>query len=379
MHGFPSSPLLGALAIVAGLAGALFVLGSLLRHLHRLPTPADEFHFAPTSDGWLLALYRYRPEGGAGRDAAAGGDLPDGTATAREPVILCHGMLSNRFSLDLDEEHSLARFLRQAGFDVWVMELRGHGGSRRAVSGGIRPFDWTVDDYVRTDLPAVIDYVRRVTGAAAVHWVGHSLGGMILYAACALDLGGDIRSAVLGDVPSGFAEDRRVGWLGRLYVRLVPIVPPFLFIPFVMVLGLLSPSLLLPKYGIRNRRTMLRIVANGIIDLGCTRVARQLVDLVLLRRFLSADRRIDYESGVERMRFPVLQLAAVSRRSPESVVRAIIERAPSRHKSYVRLGQDEGFSSDYNHFTLLFGEQAPREVFPLVARFLTEHSGPAGA
>ncbi len=358
------------LAAALALTGLTFLAGLLLRRLHRLDTPADEIHFAPTPDGWRLALYRYLPGHGDG----AGPAVPDGPGRRPEPVIVCHGMLSNRFNVDLDEEHSLARSLRRAGFDIWVMELRGHGGSRRARTGGIRPFDWTVDDYVRTDLPAVVEYVRAATGAGRVHWVGHSLGGMILYAACALGLTSAIRSAVMSDVPTSFEEDRRVGWFGKAYVRLVPIVPPVLFIPFVLVLGFVSPSLLLPKYGIRDRRTLLRIVANGIIDLGCTRVARQLVDLTLRRRFASADHRIDYEAGVDRIHFPVLQLAAVNRRSPERVVRALIDRAPVADKTYVRLARSEGFSEDYNHFTVLLGEHAPREVFPIVAGFLRRQS-----
>ena len=352
------------IAALALLPVVVFLCGLAVRRCCRLPTPADELHFADTGDGWRLALYRYLP-----RPGAAGGPP--------QPVVLCHGMLSNRFALDLDEERSLARYLRRAGFDVWVMELRGHGGSVRAGTGGLRPFDWTLDDYVRTDLPAVVDYVRRVTGAPAVDWVGHSLGGMVLYAATALGLTRSIRSAVMLDVPVSFGQDRRAGWLARQYVRLVPIVPPFLFIPFVLVLGLISPALLLPKYGIRDRRTMLRIVANGIIDLGCGRVARQLVDLVLKRRFASADGRIDYEAGVDRIHFPVLQLAAVRRISPEIVVRALIDRAPVADKTYVRLGRGEGFREDYNHFTILLGEHAPGEVFPLIADFLRHRPGPA--
>jgi pimeloyl-ACP methyl ester carboxylesterase len=370
----PSRALITTLEI---LPAAMFLGGLWLRRACRLQTRSDEEHFAPTHDGWNIALYRYRPAppGGLRAGAAAGDGAPgDG---AREPVVLCHGMLSNRFAVDLDDEHSLARFLARSGFDAWVMELRGHGRSVRAATGGIRPFDWTIDDYVRGDLPAVVDYVRRATGAGAVHWVGHSLGGMILYAAAALGLTRDIRSAVMLDVPVNFWEDRRAGPFARLYVRLVPVVPPVLFIPFVLVLGLVSPSLLLPKYGIRDRRTMLRIVANGIIDLGCGRVARQLVDLVLKRRFVSADGRIDYEAGVDRIHFPVLQLAAARRISPDIVVRALIDRAPVADKAYLRLSRSSGFSVDYNHFTLLLGENAPREVFPLVAGFLDGRRRPA--
>lgn len=336
---------------------AVFLSGLLLRRLCRLPTPADETHFASTADGWRLALHRYLP---AAR-AAGGG--------RREPVILCPGLLSNRFVVDLDEEHSLARFLRRRGFDVWVMELRGHGRSRRSGTGGVRPFDWTIDDYVRTDLPVVVEHVRRVTGAEKVHWFGHSLGGMILYAACALSPDLPIRSAAMGDVPGSFQDDRRPGRLGMAYVRLIPAVPPALVIPFTLVLGLLSPALFLPRYGLRRRHTLLRVVANGIVDFGASKVAHQLIGMIERRRFTSADGITDYESGVARLGFPVLQLAAVSRRSPEAVVRALIDNARVADKTYLRLGRSEGFGEDYTHFTLLLGERAPQEIFPVVAAF----------
>ncbi|MFQ5877860.1 MAG: alpha/beta fold hydrolase [Acidobacteriota bacterium] len=344
----------------------VFLFGLLVRRLHRLPTPADEFHFAPTVDGWNLALYRYRP---AARHPADG----------REPVVVCHGLLSNRFNVDLDDEHSIARYLREAGFDVWVMELRGHGGSVRDGRGGLRPFDWTLDHYVQRDLPAVIDYVRRATGRPAVHWVGHSLGGMILYAACAVGLTGGIRSAVMSDVPADFSRIRSRKTAGLVYTRFVPVVPPVLFIPLVLVLGLLSPTLFLPKYGIRTRRTMLRLVANGIIDLGCSRVARHLGEVLERGRFVSSDGTIDYEAGIERIHFPVLQLAAAARRSPPSVTRILIDRAPVCDKEYVTLGRAEGFSEDYNHFTVLLGERARDEVFPIVTAFLQRHSSAAPA
>jgi pimeloyl-ACP methyl ester carboxylesterase len=40
---------------------------------------------------------------------------------------------------------------------------------------------WSVIKYIEQDLPAAVDYVKSVTLAAKVHWVGHSMGGIILY------------------------------------------------------------------------------------------------------------------------------------------------------------------------------------------------------
>jgi pimeloyl-ACP methyl ester carboxylesterase len=38
---------------------------------------------------------------------------------------------------------------------------------------------WTVDDHFLQDVPAVLRYVLDTSGARQVHWVGHSMGGML--------------------------------------------------------------------------------------------------------------------------------------------------------------------------------------------------------
>lgn len=93
--------------------------------------------------------------------------------------------------------------------------------------------------------------------------------------------------------------------------------------------------------------------------------AEALVEVVEGGRFVSSDGRIH---------FPILRMAAADRRSPERVARALVERAPAAAGEYVRPGREEGFSEDDNHFTVLLGENAPREVFPRIAAFLRRHS-----
>jgi len=56
--------------------------------------------------------------------------------------------------------------------------MRGHGLSPR--NEGYR--DNNVAQYVRYDLPAIADFIFEQTGQGA-HWIGHSLGGVILAAA----------------------------------------------------------------------------------------------------------------------------------------------------------------------------------------------------
>jgi len=355
------------LELVGSAAGLVILLAWASRALARryaLPTPADEVHGAPTTDGWRLALYRYRPER---------------IVAGREPVLLCHGMLSSRFNMDLDAEVSLARHLRAAGFDAWVMELRGRGGSRREPGPGGRarrwaPFDWSIDEFVREDLPAAIRYVLADTGASSLHWVGHSMGGMLLFAHAARGERSWFRSAVASDSPVFFAPLRTPTWPFRLYARLVPVVPIFLFKPIVTLAYGLLPDALVPRFGFADRATLLRILHNGLIDVGSSRVMLHLARIIAEGRFRSFDRSIDYEEGPGRIDFPLMVIRAPAGRTPEACVRRAYDAAPTRDKVWLRCGKAEGFSEDHNHFTVILGRTAPSEIFPRIEAWLLGHS-----
>ncbi len=356
-----------AIATVAALVGLLELAWVLIRPRYRLPTPADEIRFAPTWDGWDLALYRYRPERPVER---------------REPVVLCHGMLSNRFNVDLDEEVSLARYLRDRGFDAWVMELRGHGGSRRSGSRagsngrrGIQPFDWTIDHYVQIDLPAVLEHVRRASGSDRVHWFGHSMGGMLLYGHCAVRGSTRvIRSAVLSDAPASFATRKRRMRLCRAYGRVFASVPPALVLPFLGPAAWAIPGILGPRYGIGERGLVLSLLANAIIPWGSSLVLLHLCDILESGRFRSADGSIDYEKGVEGIDFPLMILSSARKLMGEPPVRYGFERSTVPEKRYVRLSRANGYSIDYTHSNLLVSKSSPSEVFPEIAGWFAAHS-----
>src|SRR5512140_3464556 len=87
-------------------------------------------YHARTHDGWRLALYRHAP----------------GRRSHRTPVLLCHGMASNRWDMDGPGRISLARYLVRRGYDVWVVELRGAGRSTRPSLWNGKRYDWTFED-----------------------------------------------------------------------------------------------------------------------------------------------------------------------------------------------------------------------------------------
>ncbi|MBS1152246.1 MAG: Polyhydroxyalkanoic acid synthase, partial [Myxococcaceae bacterium] len=94
------------------LAFALLLSGCAGLHWVPLP-PSAEPQRVKTADGWELAVVRYRPT------------VP---STGR-PVVLLHGIAANARNMDLDDEHSLARWFASQGREAWTMSLRGTGDS----------------------------------------------------------------------------------------------------------------------------------------------------------------------------------------------------------------------------------------------------------
>jgi len=323
---------------------------------------ADEVHFPSTADGWRLALHRHR--------ARAGGSAA--------PVILCGGYGCNRHFLDYDERYSLARFLARSGFDAWVLELRGRGLAQRA-AGGSGSRSWTFDDLATHDVPAAIAHVAENTGRP-VTWLGHSMGGMLLYA-YAGSLGGGgatLKAGVTIASPIAFPQmvSTLVSQIGTVLLQL-----PFSdTIHQRLVLGML--------WGLLGRSTALTVGMNpDNIDHSTVgralRLALENVPRLKLQQlarwasegvFCSADGRIDYRAGLARLRLPLLIMTGSADRlaTPEAVGGAR-EYLVAAETTYVELGRAQGHAVDYGHVDVVLGQAAPAEVFPLIADWLREH------
>ena len=104
--------------------------------------------------------------------------MADDSQVRGVPVILLHGSFSNRRFWYSPKGVGLGAFLARAGFDVWLPEMRGHGLSSRNIAWGKN----RVADYARYDLPAIVAFVRELSGQVP-HWIGHSQGAISLAAA----------------------------------------------------------------------------------------------------------------------------------------------------------------------------------------------------
>ncbi|MCB9676771.1 MAG: alpha/beta fold hydrolase [Alphaproteobacteria bacterium] len=91
-------------------------------------------------------------------------------------VVLLHAMMVDARSVDRPPGAGLASTLAKAGFRVHRADFRGRGMSRG-------PRDWTYDDLVYRDVPALVGHVTAAHGTPWV--VGHSLGGHVTAASWA--------------------------------------------------------------------------------------------------------------------------------------------------------------------------------------------------
>jgi pimeloyl-ACP methyl ester carboxylesterase len=328
-----------------------------------LRSPADEIHFPTTPDGWRIALHRHRPRRVA--------------ATAPTPVILCPGYgCSHRF-VDFDERSSLARHLAAHGFDAWVVDLRGRGLSRPTPAAA-RPWSWTFDDLAVYDVGTAIAHVAGTTGRR-VAWVGHSMGGMLLYAHLVLRDDPRVLAAVTIAAPVEFptASNALIGRLGEILLD----VPFGDTVPQRWALGalwmLLSRTTAL-DVGMNpenvDRRLIGRALPASLADVSRAKL-RQFASWSQRGVFRSADDTVDYRAGLSRVRTPLLLVAGAMDRlaTPASVQRAL-DFLPPGEATYREFGRAHGHTIDYGHVDLVLGRRAPAEVFPEIARWLVTHA-----
>ena len=107
------------------------------------------------NDGWTLAIEIRRASD------------PKGV------VLMTHAMMVDRRTLDRPKGEGLASVLLAAGWTVMLADFRGHGESQPHASRGV---NWSYDDLVFRDAPALMDAAATEAGTRPFVLLGHSLG-----------------------------------------------------------------------------------------------------------------------------------------------------------------------------------------------------------
>jgi len=259
------------------------------------------------------------------------------------PVVLVHGTYSKRNFWVSPKGIGMATYLAEAGFDVWIPELRGHGLSPK----GDRFSKITAEEQIRYDLPAVQQYVHRITGARQ-SWVGHSFGGVYILCALSakwLDQGIMRHLFTFGSQISrgeSFLKIPGVAWVCSKIIEGIGYFPA-------------------PRLGLGPE----------------IEAAAATVEMISWKKFLGKWTNSEgfcYWDGMEGIRIPFSAFAGAADKSdPAEGCRILYDSLGSPDKTFTILGKKRGFLKDYDHTGMIVSKEAQEEIWPMVLGLLESH------
>ncbi|XP_063697757.1 lipase 1-like [Culicoides brevitarsis] len=131
-----------------------------------------EKHGVETSDGFKITMHRI--------PFSYTKVLQDGNP--KKSILLVHGILcsSAMWVTNMNNNATaLAFLLSDAGYDVWMLNVRGTEASMGHTKLNIddpKFWDFSWHEMGMEDIPAAIDYILRKTERQKIHYVGHSQG-----------------------------------------------------------------------------------------------------------------------------------------------------------------------------------------------------------
>lgn len=292
------------------------------------------------------------------------------------PVLLIHGYGQNRYAWHLPSR-SFPNYLAQSGFDVFNLDLRGHG--RSGLLGSAFPSH--VTEFAKQDATAAIDAIVSITKAPGVFVIGHSLGGLVAYASSTLR-----RQTVRGVITIGspyeltrgswaltalsdafLALDKVVslqkgalrlshwGWFVR---NLRPLVESPLFpLPFRgFAPGHMEPGILHEHMRLAMDRASLRVIRDMFVQAKAARSGAT-----------GARGLLGFSEAFESQALPLLVIAGTrDDLAPVKSVFPAYERSQSPDKSFHRF--------PLGHSDLIVGRDAPAMTWPLMRQWLRERT-----
>ncbi|WP_426749453.1 alpha/beta fold hydrolase [Myxococcus sp. Y35] len=333
-----------------------------VRRWYRPRTEQPQVLRARCEDGWELVVHARRAP----------------VRRFEEPVLLCHGLAANRFTFDFEPPYSVAHYLAEAGFDCFSVEWRGTGHSRQPPRGR-RYTDFTIDDHIRQDGPALLELALKETGAKRAFWLGHSLGGLVGYAVAQGPHGEKLAGLLALGAPVHFKSEPflrtlismgvRAAWPARFRQEWMSAsLAPFLgYVTLPLSDLLVNPEHIPPRIQRQVYANMMSSMSRNVL--------LQFQDWIEHDAFRSFDRTQDWRAGISRLQLPLLIMGGSSDRLATAAnVEAQFALATAPDRTLHIFGTDHGDKMNYGHGDLVFGKGAPTEVYPVIREWLERHA-----
>ena len=293
------------------------------------------------------------------------------------PVILCHGLGAQGKYWYFDDELSWPKKLNDEGFDVFVPDLRGVGKT-----GG--PYDFSFEDYIY-DVEAILEKVLKIEGVDKAHWVGHSMGGMVIYLSVSRNPQIQKKLKSFTAISSPYTiwgtwelwkiTHKNYENLSQFFKK-VDSIPFSTFSYSFSIFGdIIYPILKITKliylenfvWNLDNvprdiRKKAMRY-ATGPVS---TRVLEKFSKVLLGYE--------DFNFSFEKFKVPALFIVGTKDylASPPTVKLAY-SKASSENKKFILAGVGEGFQTDYGHVDITASKLATEEIFSQVLNFIKEN------
>jgi len=328
----------------------------LLEALYPERLRTTEVYTVTTRDLWKIRVCRYR----RGR-------------TSGEPVLLVHGAGANHHNFTIPEGACLIDHLVERGFDCWAVDLRLTGTAQPPFER--KREDASIDDCLLYDLPAVIRHIRQQTSYGRIHWIGHSLGGMLLYAYAQHFGTSHIASGTTLGSPIGFIDAKlKVGRIPGFVLRNPNTCGIILRAVAPILLLLKLPTSLFP---VNMRNLHPRINAGHFYNTLQDPMPKMILALAhwaKTKTWRMLDDKLDVLAGLPGMDFPLLAIFAP--RDPfvdPGHARRFFDSLAATDKRFMMMSRENGCQNDYDHCDLAFAPDSTKVIFTPITEWLTQH------
>lgn len=325
---------------------------------------SENVTYVATDDGWEIAISEYHnPE--------------RRPVTKKHPVLLCHGLGNAHLMFDLAPEYSMAQWLVGQGYAVYAVDLRGHGlsekpNSKAPFNGKKKKWNWGFADYLQRDIKAAVPYVLERSGADSLHFVGHSMGGILLFSYAALNLPG-IRSGItLGSSLNYSVGPSRFKLITpfSFTTHLMPKVPIDRISHVYSLMNKLNKRLVSSMFSNVDNidPRIYRLFLDTTFHPFSSKVLRDLTRIIKGKGMLSLEgdninERLE-ENGYP---FPILSIGGSGdKQNCEKSIAAF----GTEFKMY---GKPYGHKEDYGHHDFICGLNAKEEVYPDILAWFERH------